>query len=56
MSDKGSGASAATSTVFSGLGCFIFWLFTIGFAHLSFGQAVLAIVIWPWYLGVALRP
>ena len=27
------------------------WMFTIGFVHLSFGQAVLAIVIWPYFLG-----
>ena len=27
------------------------WLFTIGFANLSFGQGILAIVIWPYYLG-----
>ncbi len=30
------------------------WLFTIGFAHLSFGQGILAIIIWPYYLGTAL--
>jgi uncharacterized membrane protein len=28
------------------------WLFTIGFLHLAFWKAVLAIVIWPYYLGV----
>ncbi len=28
------------------------WLFTIGFLQLSFGQAVLAIILWPYYLGV----
>jgi hypothetical protein len=31
------------------------WLFTIGFTHLGFGKAVLAIVLWPFYLGSALR-
>lgn len=30
------------------------WLFTIGFAQLSFGQGLLAVVIWPYYLGAAL--
>lgn len=30
------------------------WIFTIGFLHLSFWKGVLAIVIWPYYLGVAL--
>jgi hypothetical protein len=32
------------------------WLFTMGVLHLSFGKAVLAVVIWPFYLGVALAP
>ena len=31
---------------------FAAWLFTIGFLHLSFWQSVIAIVIWPYYLGV----
>ena len=30
------------------------WLFTIGFLHLHFWQGELAIVIWPYYLGVHL--
>ena len=34
---------------------FIGWLFTLAFAQLSFWQAILACVIWPWYLGMALR-
>jgi hypothetical protein len=33
---------------------FIGWLFTIGFVHLPFWKAVLAILIWPYYLGAAL--
>jgi hypothetical protein len=31
------------------------WLFTIAFVKLSFWKAVLALVIWPYYLGVVLR-
>jgi hypothetical protein len=27
------------------------WTFTIGFLHLAFWQSVLAIVLWPYYLG-----
>jgi uncharacterized membrane protein len=27
------------------------WLFTIGFLHLGFWKGVLAIVLWPYYLG-----
>ena len=30
------------------------WLFTIGFLHLAFWKAVLALFIWPYYLGVTL--
>lgn len=30
------------------------WLFTIGYTHLSFGKAVLALALWPYYLGSAL--
>lgn len=30
------------------------WLFTIGFAKLAFWKAVLAIVIWAYYLGNAI--
>lgn len=27
------------------------WLFTIGFLKLAFGKGVLAIVLWPYYIG-----
>lgn len=30
------------------------WMFTIGYLHLSFWKAVLALVVWPYYLGSAL--
>jgi len=30
------------------------WLFTIGFLKLSFWKAVLALLIWAWYLGRSL--
>lgn len=30
------------------------WLFTIGFLHLAFWQGVLAVLVWPYYLGLAL--
>lgn len=29
------------------------WLFSIGFLHLSFWKGVLALVIWPYYIGTA---
>ena len=28
------------------------WLFTIGFLNLTFWKGVLAIVVWPYYVGV----
>ncbi|MDD2766445.1 MAG: hypothetical protein PHH40_01605 [Candidatus Moranbacteria bacterium] len=32
------------------------WIFTIGFLHLTFLQGVFAVIIWPYYLGVAFHP
>jgi hypothetical protein len=29
------------------------WLFTIGYLHLSWGSGILAILVWPYYLGAA---
>jgi hypothetical protein len=37
-----------------GLLWFAAWLFTIGALKLTFWQGVLAVVIWPYYLGVRL--
>jgi hypothetical protein len=28
------------------------WLFTIGFLNLTFWKGVLAVVVWPYYVGV----
>lgn len=28
------------------------WLFTIGFLHLGFWKGVIAIALWPYYIGV----
>jgi hypothetical protein len=33
---------------------FAAWLFTIGLLHLTFWKGVLALVVWPYYLGAAL--
>jgi hypothetical protein len=35
-----------------GMVWFAAWLFTIGFLHLTFWKGVLAILLWPYYLGV----
>ncbi len=34
---------------------FIGWLFTIAFAHLMWWQALLGVLIWPYFLGLAAR-
>lgn len=34
---------------------FAAWLFTISFAHLVWWKALLAIVLWPYFLGLAVR-
>lgn len=39
----------------AGIFWFIGWLFTIAFAQLSWWQAFIGLVIWPYYLGMAVR-
>lgn len=39
---------------FTGLSWAAGWLFTIGFLELSFWKGLLAIAIWPYYIGVAI--
>jgi hypothetical protein len=36
---------------FTAFSWFAAWLFTIGFLKMSFWQGVLAIVLWPYYVG-----
>lgn len=33
---------------------FVGWLFTVGLLHLPLGKALLALIVWPYYLGNAL--
>ena len=49
--------SSAPIRVDAGVGIFWFigWLFTIAFAKLIWWQAILALVVWPYFLGVAAR-
>ena len=42
------------STTWIGPIWFIGWLFTIGYANLEWWQSILAIVVWPYFLGRAL--
>ena len=41
----------------SGMGIiwFIGWLFTIAFAELGFWKGALGLLLWPYFLGVAVR-
>lgn len=38
---------------FTGGAWFALWLFTIGLLHLTFWKGVVAILLWPYFLGVA---
>jgi len=40
----------------AGMVWFAAWLFTIGFLHLSFWRGLLAILLWPYYLGLHFSP
>jgi hypothetical protein len=42
-------------TLSSGTLWFVGWLFTLGFVHLTGWKAALALLIWPYYLGVAIK-
>jgi hypothetical protein len=44
-----------TNHSFTAFSWFAAWLFTIGFLSLSFGQAILALIIWPYYIGQFIR-
>ncbi len=55
MSDKSKGSGAARTGGQVGSVWFIGWLFTLGFAKLGFFKAILGLILWPYYLGVALR-
>jgi hypothetical protein len=35
---------------------FAAWLFTVGYLKLSFGWALLGIIVWPYLLGVHFAP
>ena len=46
---------ANTSGAVAGVIWFIGWLFTIGFAQLVWWKIILGIVVWPLFLGQAVR-
>lgn len=39
----------------TGIFWFIGWLFTIAFAKLVWWQALIGLIVWPYFLGLALR-
>lgn len=51
MADRSNGGAAAVG----GQLWFAGWLFTISFAKLIWWKVLLAIVIWPYYLGLQVR-
>ena len=46
----GAGRSQTAGTIW-----FAGWLFTIGFAKLVWWKALLAVVLWPYFLGIAVH-
>ena len=51
MDKRGANASGALA----GVVWFIGWLFTIGFANLVWWKIILGIVVWPYFLALAVR-
>ena len=50
MANKGGAAGVSGGAIW-----FIGWLFTIAFADLIWWKMILGLVIWPYYLGIAVR-
>jgi hypothetical protein len=53
--EKSSNTPSVKVDTGTGMFWFIGWLFTVAFAQLGVWQAVLGLVLWPYYLGMALR-
>lgn len=49
--DKGGARRIRVSSECGGLFWLVGWLFTIGFLGLGFGKGLMALLIWPVYLG-----
>ena len=52
--EKKNNRGAAQAGV-GGMLWFIGWLFTIGFANLVWWKIIIGIIIWPYFLGLAVR-
>ena len=53
--DRRAGAPGGSPPHVAGMLWFGGWLFTIAFAKLVWWKALLALVVWPYFLGVTLR-
>jgi hypothetical protein len=40
----------------SGMLWFAGWMFSIGYLHLTFWRSILAVVLWPYYIGLLFAP
>lgn len=47
--------SIVVSTPLAGMLWFGGWWFTIGYAELTFWKALLALIVWPYFLGALAR-
>ena len=53
INGRGKGKQMTQEISISGL-WFAGWLFTIGYAKLTFGYGLLALLLWPYFLGSAI--
>ncbi len=53
MGDRG--ARGGTAAGVGGVFWFAGWLFTIGFANLVWWKIILGIVVWPYFLALAIK-
>jgi hypothetical protein len=55
MVGEGKGRNGSAAASMGGIIWFAGWLFTISFAHLVWWKIILGLVMWPYYLGIAVR-
>lgn len=55
MTQENKHRSGSAPGALAGTFWFIGWLFTIGFAQLVWWKIIVGIVVWPYFLGLAVR-
>ncbi|HJW88260.1 MAG TPA: hypothetical protein VJ565_02125 [Dehalococcoidia bacterium] len=55
MEQQKKSRNGAGSAPLAGGFWFAGWLFTIAFANLAWWKMILALVVWPYYLGLAVK-